>query len=149
MQTGYLALPAAEQLSSTVRNLVPSAPVSYSKQVWYQPRAGQPWLWLAESWKSVMEKGYLCQCHSTLLREFLLTSHLTLLSCKLLLLLLLLPSATTKKTLALSPLKLSCSYLQAAIKLHFSLPSAEERKMSFLSLLTDPKASALGPKISW
>lgn len=28
-----------------------ASPISHSKQVWYQPRPGQPWLCLPESWK--------------------------------------------------------------------------------------------------
>lgn len=83
--------------------------MSHSKQVWYQPRPGQPWLWLEDSCKSLRIEataslGYLYQYHTNLLREFLLI--LILLRHKFLPFPPFFTICTTKKSLALSPLKL-------------------------------------------
>lgn len=85
--------------------------------------------------------GYLCQCHTTLLGEFLLTSSPTCL------LLLLLPSLMTKKTSALP--RLNC--LSGSCKLLWNcclaslLDKKKKKKLFPQPLLIDSKTSGSPP----
>ena len=131
--------------------------ISHSKQVWHQWRPGQPWLWLAESWKTSKDGetatslGYLCQCCTTFLREFLLMSSLILLSHKLFIFYAFfyhLPPLSRVWLYCLWNCPLGSCRLLLDCLLAFSLMD-KKSPVSSTSLFTDPKTSALGLKTSW